>query len=60
MMIPSFRVGVIPRIAAKLGKAYYALSTAHTALGAVTELTRLYISLSARTSVCKKSAHQQI
>ena len=42
---------MIQKIAAKLWKAYYALSTAPTALGTVTELTGLYISLWARTSV---------
>jgi uncharacterized membrane protein YozB (DUF420 family) len=51
MMIPSFRVHVFPRIPAKLGKAYYALATAHGALGGVTEIAGLYILLSAGTSV---------
>jgi uncharacterized membrane protein YozB (DUF420 family) len=51
MMIPSFRTQVLPRIPAKLGKAYYAVSTAHAALGTVTELAGLYILLSAGTSV---------
>jgi uncharacterized membrane protein YozB (DUF420 family) len=51
MMIPSFRVHVLPRIPAKLGKAYYALATTHAALGTVTELAGLYILLSAGTNV---------
>jgi uncharacterized membrane protein YozB (DUF420 family) len=51
MMIPSFRFHVLPRIPAKLGKAYYALSTTHAAIGTVTELAGLYILLSAGTSV---------
>ncbi len=51
MMIPSFRVHVLPRVPAKLGKAYYALATTHAALGTVTELAGLYILLSAGTSV---------
>jgi uncharacterized membrane protein YozB (DUF420 family) len=51
MMIPSFRVHVLPRIPAKLGKAYYALATTHGALGTVTELAGLYILLSAGTNV---------
>jgi len=51
MMIPSFRVHVLPRIPAKLGKAYYALATTHAAFGTVTELAGLYILLSAGTSV---------
>ena len=51
MMIPSFRVPVLSRIPAKLGKAYYALATTHGAVGTVTELAGLYILLSAGTSV---------
>jgi len=51
MMVPSFRVHVFPRIPAKLGKAYYALATAHAALGSVTEIVGLYILLAAGTSV---------
>src|SRR5882762_2519120 len=51
MMIPSFRVHVLPRVPAKLGKAYYGLATTHAAFGTVTELAGLYILLSAGTSV---------
>ena len=51
MMIPSFRVHVLPRVPAKLGKAYYALATTHAAFGTVTELAGLYIVLSAGTTV---------
>jgi uncharacterized membrane protein YozB (DUF420 family) len=50
-MIPSFRVQVIPKIPLKLGKAYYALATAHAALGTITEIAALYILLAAGTSV---------
>jgi uncharacterized membrane protein YozB (DUF420 family) len=50
-MIPSFRVRVLPRIPVKLGKAYYALATAHATLGSVTEIAGLYILLSAGTSL---------
>lgn len=50
-MIPSFRVHVSPKIPVKLGKAYYALATAHAALGTITELAGLYILLAAGTSV---------
>jgi hypothetical protein len=50
-MIPSFRVHVSPKIPLKLGKAYYALATAHGALGSVTEIAGLYILLAAGTSV---------
>ncbi|HLZ12393.1 MAG TPA: DUF420 domain-containing protein [Candidatus Acidoferrum sp.] len=51
MMVPSFRDRVLPRIPAKLGKAYYALATTHAVLGTVTELAGLYILLSAGTSI---------
>src|SRR5260370_41595653 len=51
MMIPSFRVHVLPRVPAKIGTAYYALATTHGAFGTVTELAGLYILLSAGTSV---------
>jgi uncharacterized membrane protein YozB (DUF420 family) len=50
-MIPSFRIQVIPKIPLKLGKAYFALSTAHAALGTITEIAGLYILLAAGTSV---------
>src|SRR5690242_11557953 len=49
MMAPSFRIHVLPRIPARLDKAYSALATAHAALGTVTELAGLYILLSAGT-----------
>ena len=51
MMIPSFRIHVLPSVPAKLGKAYYALATTHGVFGTVTELAGLYILLSAGTSV---------
>lgn len=48
-MVPSFRGQVLPRIPAKLSKPYFALATAHAALGSVTELAALYIVLAAGT-----------
>jgi uncharacterized membrane protein YozB (DUF420 family) len=50
-MVPSFRRQVIPKIPLGLGKAYYALATAHAALGTATELAALYILLAAGTNV---------
>ena len=50
-MIPSFRVHVFPRIPARIGKAYYALATAHAALGTITEIAGLYVLLAAGTRV---------
>lgn len=48
-MVPSFRVQVLPRIPAKLSRAYFALATAHATLGSITELAALYILLAAGT-----------
>ncbi len=50
-MIPSFFVHVAPRIPLKLGKTYYALASAHAALGSGTEIAGLYVLLAAGTSV---------
>ena len=50
-MIPSFAGDVVPKIPAKLGKVYYAVATAHAALGSLTEIAGLYILLAAGTSV---------
>lgn len=51
VMIPSFRAHVSPKIPLKLGRPYYALATAHAALGTITEIAGLYILLVAGTSV---------
>lgn len=50
-MVPSFFDHVSPKIPLRLGKAYYALATAHAALGTITEIAGLYILLAAGTSV---------
>jgi hypothetical protein len=50
-MLPSFRAHVAPRIPLKLGKAYYALATAHAALGTLAEVGGLYILLAVGTSL---------
>jgi uncharacterized membrane protein YozB (DUF420 family) len=50
-MLPSFRLQVTPKIPLKLGKSYYALATAHAALGTLTQVAGLYILLAAGTSV---------
>ena len=60
MMIPSFRVHVLPRVPAKLGKAYYALATTHGALGTVTELAGLYILLGWHERFAAKITNHQI
>lgn len=51
VMLPSFRVHVIPKIPTKLAKPYYGVATAHAALGSVTEAAALYIVLSAGTNI---------
>jgi len=53
-MVPSFRGQVVPKIPLKLGRAYYALATAHATLGTITEIAGLYILLGAGTSVLPK------
>jgi uncharacterized membrane protein YozB (DUF420 family) len=51
VMAPSFRFRVAPKIPVKLGKAYYALATAHAALGSVAEIGGLYILIAAGTNL---------
>src|SRR6516164_1696254 len=51
VMIPSFRLQVIPKVPLKLGKAYYALATVHATLGTITEIAGLYVLLAAGTGV---------
>jgi uncharacterized membrane protein YozB (DUF420 family) len=50
-MIPSFAEHVVPKIPGKLGKSYYALATAHAALGGLTEIAGLYILVAAGTTL---------
>ena len=51
VMVPSFHFHVSPKIPAKLGKSFYSLATAHAVLGGITEITALYILLSAGTNI---------
>jgi hypothetical protein len=51
VMVPSFRTHVSPKIPLKLGKGYYALATAHAALGSIVECGGLYILLAAGTKL---------
>ena len=51
VMVPSFHSRVSPRIPLKLGKAYYAVATAHAAFGTVAECAGLYILLAAGTTL---------
>jgi uncharacterized membrane protein YozB (DUF420 family) len=50
-MLPSFRSHVAPRIPLRLGKAYYAVATAHAALGTLAEGGGLYILLAVGTGL---------
>ena len=51
VMLPSFGRQVWPRIPVRLGKSFYAMSTAHAALGAMVECAALYILLAAGTTL---------
>lgn len=51
VMIPSFSARVGPRIPSRLGTPYYAIATAHAALGAIAEIAGLYILLAAGTNL---------
>lgn len=51
LMVPSFHLHVSPKLPARLGKAYYALATAHAALGSAAEMAGLYILLAAGTKL---------
>lgn len=48
-MAPPFRRQVLPGIPAKLSRPYFALATAHAALGSIAELAALYILIAAGT-----------
>jgi uncharacterized membrane protein YozB (DUF420 family) len=50
-MIPSFAARVSPKIPLKPGKSFYALPTAHAALGSITAIAGLYVLLAAGTNV---------
>lgn len=51
LMWPSFYRQVLPVLPARLGHRYYALATAHAAVGAVAELLGLYIALVAGSNL---------
>lgn len=51
VMLSSFQHHVAPRIPLKLGKSFYALATAHAAIGAIVECAALYILLAAGTTL---------
>jgi len=49
-MIPSFYGRVRPKIPEKLGRSFYALATAHAAVGSLAEIGGLYVALAAGTN----------
>lgn len=51
VMAPSFHAHVSPKIPLKIGKAYYGLATTHAVLGALAEISALYVLLAAGTKV---------
>jgi len=51
VMLPSFHRQVWPRIPLRLVKSFYAMATAHAALGAIVECAALYILLAAGTTL---------
>ena len=51
VMLPTMRRQVVPGIPQKLGKSFYALATAHAALGAIAECAGLYLILAAGTTL---------
>jgi uncharacterized membrane protein YozB (DUF420 family) len=50
-MVPSFRSQVAPKIPARLGRPFYALATAHVAVGCIAGLMGIYIVLAAGTNI---------
>src|SRR5689334_8377727 len=51
VMVPSFRDQVSPGLPHRLGKSYYAVTTAHATLGSIVECAGLYIVLAAGTKL---------
>jgi len=50
-MLPVFKRGVVSKIPASLGDSFYAVATAHAALGSIAEILGLYIILRAGTNL---------
>src|SRR5260370_14284630 len=50
-MLPSFHRQVLPKLPGRIARPYFALATAHAALGGLAELMGLYILLAAGTKL---------
>ena len=50
VMIPKFHSDVLPKIPAKLGRAFYALATFHGVTASIAQLAALYVLLAAGTT----------
>ena len=55
IMLPSFRLGVLPELPDRLGKSYYSVATLHAAMGSIAELLGLYVVLRAGTGLLPKA-----
>ena len=53
-MVPSFHERVQPKIPHKLGRSFYAVATAHAALGSLAEGAGIYVLLAAGTNILPK------
>jgi hypothetical protein len=51
-MLPTFRGQIAPKIPARLARSYYAVATAHAAMGLIAELLGVYIILVAGSAFC--------
>jgi uncharacterized membrane protein YozB (DUF420 family) len=51
VMLPTFRGQIAPKIPARLARTYYAVATAHAAMGLIAELLGVYIILVAGTKI---------
>ncbi len=51
IMLPAFRLGVLPGLPAEITKPYYSIATLHAAAGGVAQLLAIYIVIAAGTKL---------
>ena len=56
VMLPAFNARVLPKLPARLGKMHYLISTAHAALGMVSEAVGIYVLVVAGTELPPKNS----